>query len=246
MCQQDATSGTSSTSRVFHKGNSIMSLAFALLINDIVYIAADSKSSGFLNEDNLGFGTHNHYMKPLLYDYKKIFRIEDTNILGFSVGDNTIGSYNLLDYIKNVKFSNKSNLNEIAENICDSINNINNTNIINSIEFHLFDYSNKGCWHIPVIKTINDICRVNESEVLNDIGPLVLSPAGADWAISLARNSIFYSGTSEEDVLYRINKIFNDAAHIGHYFDDSVGGLTRIIKLEPGENPKWIQGEYNL
>ena len=241
----DTINRTAWEDQTFYRNKRIcsMSLAISLVFPTKTYIAADSKCVSVPSDIMMGFGGHNPYSNPLSFQYKKIFRIKDTDIIGFSVGDNTFGEYQLIDFIKSIPFRNTSELNIVAQDICDAVNGFAD---INSVEFCLYQYIEGQCYAIKVAKRPILNCVTYPRECITKNDDVVLHKYGVQWAQNLADYMIMYKDFQDDDIIYRINKLYNDAASIGHYFDNSVGGITRIIKLEPGKEPQWIQGEYDL
>lgn len=242
----DKTSGESCLNKEakhkqYQKQGEYMSLCMAIIYEDKMYIAADSRSSE--GAGLVSFGNQHLYSIPVSHSYKKIFRIGDdtTPIIGFSVGDNCFAEENLTDFISSLPVGSTEN---IAIALCNRMNNNSKLSDNNTL-FYFFQYQDK--------KLYCAIIRKEEEKYKYSYFPIQLEKRharkiaiGAPWA-TLLSDYVFFAipENSEKETLFSINDVYNKANIVGCYYDNSVGGPIHIGKLT-SDGFSWLQNGYEL
>lgn len=218
-----------------------MSLCMAIIYEDKMYIAADSRSSkgaGFVS-----FGNQHLYSIPVSHSYKKIFRIGDDTapIIGFSVGDNCFVGENLMDFISSFSVDSTEN---IAIALCNRMNNNSELSKNNTL-FYFFQYQDRKLYCVIVEKEEGNY-KYSSFPVQLEEGYARKVAIGASWA-TLLSDYVFFAipENSEKETLFSINDVYNKANIVGCYYDNSVGGPIHIGKLTP-EGFSWLQNGYIL
>lgn len=214
-----------------------MSLAICVAFSNAFYLAADSQSSKMIEE---GYTGSSPFTRALSFSSKKIFRIRDTSIFGYSTGLNKFGDYNLQDFIRNLDLPN--DIRECGTTISNKLNTLDKRHTL--ALFHLFAFTKDGLDIVSITGDENTHIYSSEHCIYTPetVDSFRLIRTGATWATELARFAPF---TSEEDVKSVIEKLYRDAEIVGRFYDNSVGGSIHILKVTP-DGYSWITGGYDL
>ena len=233
----DSVSNSYSDSYKVPTRNTDMSLAICVAFPNAFYLAADSQSSKMIEE---GYTGSSPFARVLSFSSKKIFRIQETTIFGYSTGLNKFGDYNLQGFIRSLDLPN--DINECGTIISNKLNTFDKRHTL--ALFNLFTLTKDGLHIVSVIGDENTHLYSSKYSLYTPatVDSFRLIRTGATWATELARFAPF---TSEEDVKSVIEKLYRDAEFVGRFYDNCVGGPIHILKVTPnGYN--WIVGGYDL
>lgn len=235
--------GVSTTfgTKKFFKGNDDMSLCFCVKYGDIVYVAADSRSS-YVQRNRFG-GVSDSLIDT--DDYRKIINanINGNNVVLISTGQNKFSpEQKSFSAVINELLSNSYN------DIKDFIEKIRNT-------FWNYKYPDTVLEITVLFNKENNLYSYRFPNVVEENSFLLLDKEnkkvealwqGTSWAKCIFEYSRFDEEIeSEERTIQQINKVYEKVVRLSCEFDNTVGGPIHIGKLAP-DGFTWLQNGYEL
>lgn len=210
-----------------------MSLCFGIAYGNIIYIAADSRSS-FVKDTVFG---GKRFDKVDTDNYKKIVKIKinTTDVVVCSTGQNKFGE-NGLSFEETIRKI------PIKDDIREYIKDVKERFLAYQIPTQKLD--------INVVFFENNILNYykypSETIITSADDNIKAFWQGVNWAKSVFEYSYFDSHfVSEERTLSQINAVFVKVRKATSIFDKSVGGPVRICRLNPN-GFVWLQNGYEL
>ena len=224
-----------------------MSLCCAFIYKGITYLATDSVSSIVL--DYSIFGGNPIAYKPISFAEEKIIKlpIKNRHIFVTISGINKIPEISIKDLILKTDFDVNASVTILLNDIKEQFDKYSVINCFpgNRTEIRIFEYQKTGELHTDFFvydwetqKIINNY-HFEKFSYDSDLPKRFLS--GQDWAKLVAHYVHFEKNEiSTEDTVSRINEIYSRVKEASRYFDSTVGGIIRILKLTP-DGYEWLQ-----